>query len=298
MKWIVLFLPLFFLFVTCASVQDKGSIPLKTGEIAQRSEDDAQTAQTDMARTTTLVENVMLLSKESSYFSEGHLDSYTCFFYEDGGVRLIREELFTAGDMLFEKTLYEYEGNLLISKKDYDSEGALKYSRVFSYDGELLLKSTLIDRTGKVQNSSRYEYDDKGNKVRWNVYNGSDVMLAYTTYEYTDGKNVKINIYSPSDTLEGYSILDYNQMDEKVKESFFLNNGTLEKYTIFSYKEGLPVSERYFGADDRCVREVQYEYDEMGTLIGLKHLDSQGRVKEIKEMEYDVHTLTRTVPID
>jgi len=298
MKWMVLILPLFILCSSCVSVQEKDSASLKTGEIARRSEGEAETAQKDTDRSATVMEKVTLLLKETSYYPDGRLDSYTLFFYQDGSDRLMREELFTAGDMLFEKTLYEYEGNLLKCKKNYDAEGALKYKRIFTYDGDLLLTSSLIDRTGTVQNSSRFEYDSQGNKVSWKVYNSSDVMLAYTTYEYSNGKNVKISIYSPSGELEGYSILDYNQLNEKVRESFFLDNGTLEKYTIFSYEKGLLISERYFGADDRCVREVLYEYDEMGNLIRLKHLDSKSRVKEIKEMEYEVRTLIRTISVD
>jgi len=301
MKYILFLIPLLFVFAGCSTLPDREpeTVTLQTEE-----KDSARIEKekaTHTARSSTEEEKrmqnapvsteVTLLLKEARYYGNGKLDSYTVFSYMENSPLLIREEVYTPGDVLYESVVYEYEDGLRTRKHTYTADGRLDHRRSFVYRDGLLTNDALYDENGNPQTESRYEYDGSGRKRKWSVFDGSGIELGYTTYEYEDGKNVRINIYSLSDALEKYSIIEYGQGGRRLRESFFLPDGSLEKYTVYEYERDLLSCEKYYTGKKELVRTVRYGYDEKGNATEVQYLDARGDIEETKKNTYSIRTI-------
>ena len=167
--------------------------------------------------------------------------------------------------------------------------------REYFYKDGLVISNTLYTKNDIKQNESRYEYDVQGNKIKWSLYDGSGVLLAYTTYEYSNGRNTKIEIYSPSDLLEKYSEIEYGTHSLRIRESFYKPDKKLEKYILYEYEDGALKSEKHLTESENLIRRVNYDHDRMGNTIEIRYFDSRDNLKEVIRREYIYRKIKRKV---
>jgi len=252
-------------------------------------------AQSDeLAREKTSSENMIqkkekkpLLVKESVYFPNGLLDTYTLYFYNRDTGNLVREEQYAADGTIFEKVTYKYENGTLVEKTIWGVDNKIKLQHCYTYDRNgQMISDVIYDESGKIQTISRYENDEKGNRLKWSVFDGSGSLHAFTTYHYEGGLIFSIKIFSLSKKLESYSIIEYDENKIKTKESFFSSNGSLLRYIQYHYSDNLLVEEKRFDSQGSLTSKLLYQYDEYGNIIKLSYIGREGNIIEIVEREY------------
>jgi hypothetical protein len=233
------------------------------------------------------VKEVSLIAKETSYYSDGMLDEYTVYIYKENSTEILKEEVYGNMDEIIERYVYKYQNGNLVKKVSLNPDGNYMSSRVYEYNDRNLLESEArYDENDIVQSVSKYVYDADNNKVRWNLYDGEGVLLAYNTYSYENNKNTGIDFYNPYGKLQKYTVIEYDDTFNKIKESFFLPNGKLENYINYEYEEGLLVSERSYRSQDALSKNIEYEYDGNGDIIKIYYYNQKQILTEIKERGY------------
>ena len=126
------------------------------------------------------------------------IDEKSIFEYDNQGF-LIKEEFFENVDGHVEKTVigYEYDNNLLVSKKYYDKNNKLKEYKIFTYDAESrILRETEYRADGSVKNYKDYKYSENGSYIKKyfknngrlyryiiNKYNSEGILIEKSDYE-------------------------------------------------------------------------------------------------------------------
>ena len=174
-------------------------------------------------------------------------------------------------------------------KYDYDGKGVL----VSVYDDSLGLRiDTIYDENGKELFSYRYlrgkisvrienKYDESGNIIEKNFFNGKDVLLEATKYEYKDGL-----IFKEEYEREGFSritsyeydvnnnlilknadVTYYHSPDDKIKYEPEKDSKTEYEYDANNYR----ITETYSMLSDDGIwlgmEKYDYTYDEQGRSV-------------------------------
>ncbi len=244
-------------------------------------------------------EEIQLVEKMSSYYPDGVLDQYRLYSYEEGGTKLLKEELFNSEDELQERIEYSYEGELCTKESTYTSEGELLRYHEYSYNDEgLLIEDRLFNAEDALQSLSKYEYDEEGRKSKWSIYDGNEALLAYTEYIYEGGRNTMIQNYRPGGELEDSFILEYDQRGRKVKETWYNASGDIEEYRSYRYADDYLVEEIVYRGNDSVKRKIIYTNNEAGNPVDLVYMDGGENVQEKISYEYIERIRTKMVPVE
>ena len=155
-------------------------------------------------------------------------------------------KMYDTNGELQERFSFEYIGDSIIVKKQFDGSGKFFVKYVFKYDREG--KETEFDinsdaqpqfRLAKIDAVSIYKYDELGNRISQDQYIDHDKLSLKTNLSYND-RHQKI------------------QSDE---ESFYDNLHTKTK-TIFNYdKAGNLIRSQIYDADGKLTRVNTITYD-------------------------------------
>ena len=295
-RYIPLILILVFI-MSCASLPEKETVQIVEEQVPveQKTVEEKKGGIPSKTEQRFILEEIALVLKEYSYYSDGSVDTYTIFSYDQNTAQLLMEEVYDANERLIEQIEYEYSGDLLLNKKEYDGKGTLRSHRKFSYKDGFVIVNVLYDGRGIKKNESKYEYDSQGQRVKWSIYDETDTLLAYTSYLYDSGNNIRVEFYSPSGLLEKYSEVEYLGDSLKIKESFYTQDNELEKYILYEYRDNKLVSEQYLTASDKLIRSVKYENDDKGNPVKMLYYDSKSDLKEIVERVYLYQTVKRSI---
>ena len=234
-----------------------------------------------------LYREVSLLTKETSYYSDGMLDEYTVYYYKENSTEILREEVYSSMEEKIECYVYTYQNGNLVKKVSLSPGGNYRSTRVYAYNDRNLLESeSRYDENEQVQSISEYVYDADNNKVRWNLYDGEGALLAYNTYLYENSKNTGIDFFNPAGKLQKYTVIEYDNVFNKIRESFFLPNGKLENYITYEYEGGLLVSEKSYKSQGALTKRIEYEHDVNGNIIKIYYYNKKLILTEIKERGY------------
>jgi len=217
---------------------------------------------------------------EESYFGDGVKDEYRVFTYDDSGVFLIKEELFSADDALQESVVYEYTGSESRLGHIYDASGILlSYGlNVYDADGNILKKEK-FDSRDVLQSRSEYEYRD-GIKSRWSVYNDSQSLLSTTNYMYTGNLLTRIESFSPGSDLEEYFELSYDSAGMLLENIHYNTDGKIEDSRSFEYKDGYLSMEKVHRKNGSVQRKILYINDQFGNPVETVFMDAGDNVQE------------------
>jgi YD repeat-containing protein len=240
-------------------------------------------------------EKFFLLSRETTVYPDGSVSDVTAYSYAKDSLLLLKKETRDSHKILLETTEYEYEGDRAVRVTARDGGGKLKSQRLSTYTPEGLLDSeTLSGKDGKTASVSRYDYDVQGNRIRWSVYDGAKLLLGVTNYVFQDGRNVRMDIVNAAGKPERSVSLDY-QDGFKVRETYRMPSGETDKYTVYAWKEGRPVSESVYGASDKPVSRIEYAFDGNGNMVSTRTYDRTGTLTQTRNREYEERTITHVV---
>ncbi len=231
--------------------------------------------------------------KETSYYSDGYIESYKNFTY-DSDMNLLKEELYDSFDEIIESLEFTVAGGKTNMKTVYDNRGSIQSKRAFSYNGAgLLSREEIMNPEGALQNVSEYEYDAQGNKIRWMILSADGVMLSDTVYKYEDGLNTRIEIFDGA-KIQEYFVLDYEN-GNLIRKSHYEDDGKLVDSVEYEYVNGMLSAENYLRANGSVSRKVLIVNDDKGNPVKKEFFDGSGELRDFVEYEYKYTTEQRAV---
>ncbi len=231
--------------------------------------------------------------KETSYYSDGYIESYKNFTY-DADMNLLKEELHDSFDEIIESLEFTVAGGKTNMKTVYDNRGGIQSKRAFSYNAAgFLSREEIMNPEGALQNVSEYEYDSQGNKTRWMILSADGVMLSDTVYKYENGLNTRIEIYNGA-KIQEYFVLDYED-GNLIRKSHFEDDGKLADSVEYEYVNGMRSAENYLRANGSLSRKVLIVNDDKGNPVKKEFFDGSGKLRDFVEYEYKYTTEQRAV---
>lgn len=223
----------------------------------QKPEQDASEEKTAVIETV----NTPYLVKETSYFSDGYVESYKVYSFNDD-MSPAREDLFDSFDEIIESIVYEKVSDAEVNRMLFNARGELQsWKRIVSDEkgNPLLVES--YNSEDVIQTSSEYTYGQDGEKKSWSVYDGDGVLLSETRYKYEGGNNTVIEMYDTSMEMKEY----------------FEN----------SYEDGLIVEQKHFDEDGKIIAAIEFSYTD-GFLTEERHLRPNGSTSVLIKYTNDI----------
>ena len=99
-------------------------------------------------------------------------------------------------------------------------------------------------------NELYYEYDEQGNKIKETQYYKGQ-LDAHKEFEWSNGNLIKEYHYAPHiDNYYAIVINEYDDNNNKIKQSSYDQNNQLQWYTLYSYDEnGKMIGEKHYNGD-------------------------------------------------
>ena len=273
----------------CAGVQEKETAEPAEAKATEEATDSeaAPAAKEEEKKEGIVVEEVAVLTKESSFFGDGALDTYTVYLYDEDNVDLLKEELYDSDGELQEFVIHEYVEGLVARKVTFAADGQLRSYHTYAHTAEgLLAEDTFFDEADKPQTILAYEYDQDGSLIKWSVLNGVGILFGYTAYDYEGGLNTRSTFFAPSDDVETYTVIEYDADSNKIQESLYFAGDKLKSYVEYEYAAQVLVSESYMTAAKKLERKVEYSNDENGNILEIRFLSRSGEITEVIGREY------------
>lgn len=120
---------------------------------------------------------------------------------------------------------YEYEGDKLIAKTNYDSKNQVDYYEKFSYDekGNVIKKGSYTTLDGEMHDE--YQYDINNNKTSWSIFRGNklEMRALYTYDKYNNMTSYKLTDATDR-LLDGKSYsFTYDKKGNWIKKTTIIN---------------------------------------------------------------------------
>jgi YD repeat-containing protein len=254
----------------------------------------------------TVTVRTYLVSKESNYFSDGLLDQYRSYKYDDAKRLLLGETLTeSSSNRVLEIVAYEYSedyGKGLpyeIRRKVFSAPGKIKYTLVQNYDKDgLLLAETQLDASNAPVSYSEYDYDKSGNKTEWRSLDASKNRRSTVRYSYQGGKLKRIEILGASDKLDSAINVSYDVAGNRAEDAFVDDKGNPTKREAYEYQGGLLSAQNSYEPAKVLRQRQVFERDAAGNVAKRSVYDSSSRLRSYVVFEYVFRDETKTVPVD
>lgn len=273
------------LLIGCASTPVKDAMPSKAEE---------KPAEPVVQEPTTVQETVYLVKEEISYFGDGSVDQKRVNSYREDGTEILESVVYDAEGEMSERIEYTYDGDLLTEERSFDQQGDISSIHRYSYRDGLLVEDQLFNGEEELQTRLSWEYDNQGRRSRWEVYNGSGSLLAYTLYSYEGERLDIIENYNPAGDLEEFFLHEYED-GFLIKLSEYDNRERLQSYTSYRYKDGVMIEEAIHRTSGAVKRRIVYENGEHGEPETLIYLDPADNILEKIGRSYVTREVTRVI---
>jgi uncharacterized protein YcfL len=271
---------LVLLWTGCASQPE-------TSEKAPGTKTEAKSAEATEPEMEKVVEDVQLVSKRTSYYSDGVLASYRVYSYADEGTEKREEILYNSDDEAEERIVYTYEDGSLTESRHFNGNNELQRIHQFDYNDEgLLSEDLLLNAKEEQQTRQEFEYTTDGRKSKWLVYNGNDTLMSYSLYEYQDGLNTRIESYSAGNELLDYFVIDYTPGGKPEKRVWYNSSDQREQSRLYEYDNGTLVNETVLRANGSVKREIVYTNNSFGNPVEVVYMDAGENIQEQVTYEY------------
>lgn len=130
--------------------------------------------------------------------------------------------------------------------------------------------------------------------ARKETYYGDDG--SYSIYEYDeDGNRVKSTYYLEDGTIVDYWVYEYDDNGNLAKEAYYLEDGTIVDYWVYEYDEnGNRIKRTYYNTDGTIDYYSVYEYDENGNRVKGTGYNADGSIIGIDEYDADGNIIKTT----
>ncbi len=228
-------------------------------------EDKKGTSQETEAETVSAKGPITVVSKETSYASDGSVWVRAEYEYDRAGNRTKETRYEAESGSVWVRAEYEYDraGNLT-KMTEYWPDGYLYYREEYEYDGQgKMTKQTDYWADGSLGRWFECEYDNSGNRTKQTEYRADGRLDCWYEYEYDSSGNLtKQTDYSPDGSSGRWYEYEYDSAGNRTKMAEYIA-GSLRYW------------EEY---------ELEYEYDSAGNLTKMTSYDSVGYWKEYEYM--------------
>lgn len=186
---------------------------------------------------------------------------------------------------------YDENGNC-IEMKVYDASEAISYQYTYTYDyNGNCIKELVYKENGQIDYSCSHEwnYDENGNCIKYLSYDDNGTLYVDQKCNY--GENTIEEYYYDKDSksLEIYSIYEYDQIQNKLKETDYF--GEQREYggyyeTIYD-ENGNVLNLSYHDENGSLSWRWEFEYDSLGNRVKALHYDEDGKLEFYYEYLYD-----------
>ena len=228
--------------------------------------------------------DVYLVSGETLKASDGVVDGYIEYKYDEKGNLLERVE-YDGEKNQKNRMVNVLSGDKIVRTQWFSDEEETPGVYILrEYEGMNLIKEISYNIKDIPQSISSYDYDSSDNMVKWTVSTGDNVPMMVSEYEYINGRKSKAMFLTPLGELEGY--IEYLWNSENLEsETTFDNDGNLEKSVIYEYENGKLVKEIHY-RKTVVDYSIEYELDENGMAKIKKHFYRSGNQKAQWDYEY------------
>ena len=264
----------------------------ETSEGVSETKQEAMPAEPTEPEMEKVVEEVQLVSKRTTYYSDGVLASYRVYSYADEGTEKREEILYNSDDEEEERIVYTYEDGNLTESRHYNGNNELQRIHQFSYnDVGLLSEDLLLNAREEQQTRQEFEYNSAGDKSKWLVYNSSDTLMSYSLYEYQDGLNTRIENYSAGNDLLDYFVIEYTSGGKPEKRVWYNSSDQREQSRLYEYEDGALVNETLLRANGSVKRKIVYVNNSFGNPVEVVYMDAGEDIQE--QVTYDYITRSK-----
>jgi hypothetical protein len=265
------------LFFGCATTGEVNEAVTKEEVIDKTVEPSSEEVQKEPVK---IITTVYYPISEESYFGDGTKDEYRVFSYDDSGSLLLKEELFSAEDLVQESAVYDYPDAGTVKKSVYNSEMVkISYEiNILDINGQVI-KQEKYDNKDILQSVSEYAYEG-GKKITWMIFNESNSLLSTTNYIYSEDLLTRIESFSPGGELEEHFILNYDNTGLLLENIHYDFDGKIENSRSYEYMEGYLVLEKVNRKNGSVLRKIMYKNDAFGNPVETVFMDAGDNVQE------------------
>ncbi|MBN2655853.1 MAG: hypothetical protein JXR86_02230 [Spirochaetales bacterium] len=232
----------------------------------------------------TRIIDVYLPVKETIKSSDGIVDGYREFDYDDAG-NLLEEREYNSEGILLTKMENTVEGGQIVRTQYFrgeENEPGIYILR--KYEKGYAVEEISYDQKDVPQTISRYERDSNGNVLKWTVASGDNVPMMVTRYEYSGDIRIKAEFLTPLGESEGF--IEYEWDEENLSsEKTYDADGKLDKAVEYAYEGGFLVGETHY-RKTVVNYTIAYEVDDVGNALVKKQYYRSGNLKAEWEYEY------------
>jgi len=267
------------LVMSCASAPTPAAKPAAT-----------PAPKTPVQKERTVTVRTPVLVKETVFYPDGLVDTYTTYKYDDSLNRLLEKTTFdpTRPDPI-ERVVSEYDANgILTDDLTYGSDGSLKVRHDISWTpGKLIASEKGQDAKGVGQFSSSYTYDQAGNRSTWKAFDGSGALRATTNYSYDSNRHlILIEMRNPANALTGSIKISYAPDGSTETWTYLGSDGSVQKSEVSILKGGKVMRFEVRHQDNSLAEATDYTYGPDGERLTAVLSDAAGKVKEKRSFDY------------
>ncbi|WP_028975346.1 hypothetical protein [Spirochaeta cellobiosiphila] len=239
-------------------------------------------------------ETIYVITKESSFYSDGILDTKFEGSYDEEGTPKTLTTFTNMGDVK-EKLVYKKSGSTL-TVTNYNGSNEVQDITVSDMNEYgWLVKEVLKTGDEEILSQSTYENNNNGDPTVWKAYDGDNALLAVTEYTYDEeGNKTKTTFSDQSGSLTGTIEYKYNK-GNLVDEVYQNADGSIDKRIKREYKGDVLVKTLYYSGEKALRRQETYENDADGNAIKVNYLDKRGNLLEYKERTFEPRTAIKTI---
>ena len=197
------------------------------------------------------------LEKELYFNSDKTFAGFTTYKYNDNG-QIASKRNFNDKSELTDATTYNYhtEGRIY-SEETRDKNNEIVSTKEYAYDENGRITNIITqDVNGQVTGQEKTEYLDDG-AVETTFLNENGEPTKVTVKRDT---TVQTKYYNENGEIKSQNISEYNENEQKVKETLLDKDGNNVNIYMYEYNEqGVKITEKIFDKDNKLVEERKFD---------------------------------------
>lgn len=197
------------------------------------------------------------LEKELYFNSDKTFAGFTTYKYNDNG-QIASKRNFNDKSELTDATTYNYhtEGRIY-SEETRDKNNEIVSTKEYAYDENGRITNIITqDANGQVTGQEKTEYLDDG-AVETTFLNENGEPTKVTVKRDT---TIETKYYEENGEVESQNISEYNENEQKVKETLLDKDGNNVNIYMYEYNEqGVKITEKIFDSENKLVEERKFD---------------------------------------
>lgn len=197
------------------------------------------------------------LEKELYFNSDKTFAGFTTYKYNDNG-QIASKRNFNDKSELTDATTYNYhtEGRIY-SEETRDKNNEIVSTKEYAYDENGRITNIITqDANGQVTGQEKTEYLDDG-AVETTFLNENGEPTKVTVKRDT---TIETKYYEENGEIKSQNISEYNENEQKVKETLLDKDGNNVNIYMYEYNEqGVKITEKIFDSENKLVEERKFD---------------------------------------